>query len=303
MSREQSEFLIENMAALRALRHGNGQLLNGERLALLFFIADKTRNDEFWWGNEKLAAATGVNPSDVKRHLRIFRDAGALTDRGLQNRNQFRNVRVWGVHLHRLLGEAPTSPSPIPREVQGEVEREVHGEAQGEVATSANPCADSFSTLKPNPKRETQPPTISVNESAAELDSPDAALTVGTRATEVTKRALDIEVAKTGNVRNPEGFRHSLRPIYEPLVARLIYQLPNLTDEQLARRAFDERNGRDIPTGPTIEERWEARERRQREAAEAEAQEEPARPETIAAAYREMFAAFGRGAHQTKSTA
>ncbi|MEY3640325.1 MAG: Helix-turn-helix domain [Actinomycetota bacterium] len=138
---------------------------------------------------------------------------------------------------------------------------------------------------------------------AAELDSPEAASTVGPRAAEVTKRALDIDLANTRNVYSPEGLRRKLRPIYEPIVARLIYQHPNLTDEELARRAFDERNGRDIPTGPSIEERWEARERRQRETAKAEAQEEPARPETIEAAFLAMSAAFGRGAHQTKSTA
>ena len=287
MSREQTEFLIENMAALRALRRGNGQLLNGERLALLFFIADKTRNGEFWWGNDKLAAATGVNPSDISGHLGILRDAGAFTDRGMQSRGKYRSVKIWEVHLTHLLGEAPPSPSLIQREGQGEVEREGQGkverEGQGEVTTSANPCADSHSTHKPKPKHETQPPTISVNQSAAELNSPDTPSTVGPRATEVVNLALDLEVSNTRNVESVGGFRYVLRKEYEPLIARLIYETPERTDEELARRAYDERNGRTTITVETIEQRWEAAERRKREAAEAEAQEEPAKPETIAA--------------------
>lgn len=287
MSREQSEFLIENMAALRALRHGNGQLLNGERFALASFIADKTRDGEFYWGDEKLAAATGVNPTDVTRHLRVLRDAGGLTDRGMQSRGKYRSVKVWGVHFQRLLGEAPTSPSLIEREeqreVQREAQREVEREVQREATTAANPCADSHSTHKPKPKRETQPPTMLSTDSAAELDSPATASTVGLRATEVVNLALDLEVANTRKVENVGGLRYVLRKEYEPLVARLIYETPERTDEELARRAVDERNGRTTPTVETWQERWEAAERRKREAAEAEAQKEPAKPETIAA--------------------
>ncbi len=254
MSRKESDLLVDNMAAFRAIRHGSGQLLNGERYPLAHFILRNMNKDgEFYWGTDKIAEETNINRTNVRRHLKTFVECGALTDLGVQPRGKYRSVHVYQVHFEHLLGESPNSPSThdteSEREPREESERESEGEPRGEFEGESNAAAnlltatDSAANNKTKPLTTTPTPTV-LESPATDHHSRRDVAAVG----EVLELIVARETAATKTpIKTVEGFTRHLRPVYAPIIEKLERQYPDLAADDIAGMAFDLRNDRTPP--------------------------------------------------------